>query len=79
MHARTLARSTPIYTYIDSTNGYYVNSVAHKYRSRVSMSIKLSKNTELEAKFVNEATAAGLIGLKGHESVGGILIILGNG
>ena len=27
---------------------------------------------ELEAKFVGEATAAGLIGLKGHRSVGGI-------
>ena len=29
-------------------------------------------NEELEAKFVKEAKAAGMIGLKGHRSVGGI-------
>ena len=29
-------------------------------------------NDELDAKFVKEATAAGLVNLKGHRSVGGM-------
>ena len=29
-------------------------------------------NEELDAKFVKEATAAGLVNLKGHRSVGGM-------
>ena len=33
---------------------------------------------ELEAKFVSEATKAGLVGLKGHRSVGGIRASLYN-
>ena len=31
-----------------------------------------SPNEELDAKFVKEATAAGLVNLKGHRSVGGM-------
>ena len=34
---------------------------------------------ELEAKFVKEATAQGMIGLKGHRSVGGLRASVYNG
>ena len=37
------------------------------------MNVTFNLSTEdLEKKFVTEATAAGLVGLKGHRSVGGI-------
>jgi len=41
----------------------------------VSYNIKNSdgeNNSELEAKFAKEATEAGMIGLKGHRSIGGL-------
>ena len=40
-------------------------------RSRMNVVFRLP-NEDLEAKFVKEAKAAGMIGLKGHRSVGGI-------
>jgi phosphoserine aminotransferase len=55
MHARSLARSTPIYNYIDASHGYYVNRVAPKYRSRINITFRICDNAELEAKFVSEA------------------------
>ena len=36
-------------------------------------------NEELEAKFVKEATARGMVGLKGHRSVGGLRASVYNG
>lgn len=58
-----------LYNFIDSSDMY--NGTANvKDRSIMNITFRL-KNTELEEKFIKEATAAGLIGLKGHKSVGG--------
>lgn len=60
-----------IYDMIDESNGYY-KGYAEK-DSRSLMNITFNLNTpELEVKFVEEATAKGFIGIKGHRSVGGI-------
>ena len=64
MHARTLARSTPIYDYIDSSEGFYVNKVDVKYRSRTNIAFRIRNNPTLESKFVKEGAEAGFLGLK---------------
>ena len=65
-----------LYHYIDANN-FYKNTVAPEYRSNMNVSFYLP-NKELEAKFVTEAAPAGLLGLKGHSSVGGIRASLYN-
>jgi phosphoserine aminotransferase len=60
-----------LYDAIDSSGGYYNNPVDKDARSRMNVVFRL-KSEELEEKFVKEAKAAGIIGVKGHRSVGGI-------
>jgi len=68
------ARSKLIYDAIDNSNGFYVNKVNVKDRSRISVVFRIAgdRGEELEKKFIAEATAAKMIQLKGHRSVGGI-------
>lgn len=61
-----------LYDYIDGNSDYYKATVSDKVdRSIMNVTFNLP-NEELEKKFVVEATAKGLDGLKGHRSVGGI-------
>jgi len=60
-----------LYDYIDSSNGYYTNPVDPRYRSRMNIPFNIKKSAELEAKFLKEAEANGLIELKGHRQLGG--------
>jgi phosphoserine aminotransferase len=60
-----------LYEAIDSSGGYYDNPVEKASRSKMNVVFRL-KSEELEEKFVKEAKAAGIIGVKGHRSVGGI-------
>ncbi len=60
-----------LYEAIDSSGGYYNNPVEKADRSRMNVVFRL-KAEELEEKFVKEAKAAAIIGVKGHRSVGGI-------
>ena len=60
-----------LYDAIDSSGGYYSNPVEKDSRSKMNVVFRL-KSEELEDKFVKEAKAAGIIGVKGHRSVGGI-------
>lgn len=71
MQEKAAERSTLLYNYIDNSDGYYVNSVEAKYRSRINIPFRICANEQMEAKFLGEATAASLIDLKGHRSVGG--------
>jgi phosphoserine aminotransferase len=59
-----------LYTEIDRT-GFYRGTVEKDSRSLMNVTFRLASE-ELEKKFVAEATAAGLDGLKGHRSVGGM-------
>jgi len=65
------AKAALLYKAIDDSEGYYSNPVQVDSRSRMNIVFRLP-NEDLEAKFVKEAKAAGMIGLKGHRSVGGI-------
>ncbi|HYE74963.1 MAG TPA: phosphoserine transaminase, partial [Blastocatellia bacterium] len=60
-----------LYDAIDKSGGYYRGHSVPESRSLMNVTFRLPSE-ELESKFTKEATAAGLDGLKGHRSVGGI-------
>ena len=64
------AKAGMLYDAIDATE-YYRGTAAPDSRSLMNVTFRLP-NEDLEKKFVAEATAAGLDGLKGHRSVGGL-------
>lgn len=60
-----------IYDAIDNSNGFYKGHAEKDSRSKMNITFRLPSE-ELEKKFVKEATEQGLVGLKGHRSVGGL-------
>lgn len=60
-----------IYDAIDSSNGFYRGHAEKDSRSKMNITFRLPSE-ELEKKFVKEANEQGLVGLKGHRSVGGL-------
>ena len=63
-------KADTLYAEIDRT-GFYRGHAAKDSRSRMNVTFRLPSE-DLEKKFAREATAAGLDGLKGHRSVGGM-------
>ena len=63
------AKSHKLYHRIDQ-NDFYVGTAEAPSRSEMNVCFRL-KEEELEAAFLEEATAEGLLALKGHRSVGG--------
>jgi phosphoserine aminotransferase len=63
-------KAATLYTEVDRT-GFYRGTAQRESRSRMNVTFRLGSE-DLEKKFAKEATAAGLDGLKGHRSVGGI-------
>lgn len=76
MAALNQRKSSLLYDFIDHSD-FYHNSVALSSRSRMNVPFTLA-DSKLDAVFVNEATAAGLLNLKGHRSVGGMRASLYN-
>ncbi|MHB1127361.1 MAG: 3-phosphoserine/phosphohydroxythreonine transaminase [Bacillota bacterium] len=60
-----------IYTAIDQSKGFYRGHAQLGSRSLMNVTFRLPSE-ELEKAFVNQAEKRGLLGLKGHRSVGGI-------
>jgi phosphoserine aminotransferase len=73
LNARKAAK---LYAEIDRS-GFYKGHAQKDSRSRMNVTFRLPSE-ELEKKFAKEATAAGLDGLKGHRSVGGMRASLYN-
>jgi phosphoserine aminotransferase len=63
-------KSDKLYAEIDRT-AFYTGHAQKDSRSRMNITFRLPSE-ELEKRFAKEATAAGLDGLKGHRSVGGM-------
>ncbi len=63
-------KAAKLYAEIDRT-GFYRGTAHKDCRSLMNVTFRLATE-ELEKKFVTESTAAGLDGLKGHRSVGGM-------
>ena len=59
-----------LYDFIDNSS-FYTNRVEKKYRSIMNVPF-VTPSPELDAQFVKEATANGLVSLKGHRLVGGM-------
>jgi len=66
-----------VYKAIDNSGGFYNGPVQPAARSVMNVPFRLPSE-ELEEAFVKESQKAGLIGLKGHRSVGGIRASLYN-
>ena len=60
-----------LYACIDNSAGFYANPVDPECRSRMNVPFTLA-NPGLDAAFLAESKAAGLVSLKGHKSVGGM-------
>src|SRR5262245_34677953 len=67
---RNNRKAEKLYAEIDRT-GFYRGHAKKDSRSRMNVTFRLPSE-DLEKKFAKESTAAGLDGLKGHRSVGGL-------
>lgn len=65
------AKAELLYGCIDASAGFYRNPVQPQWRSWMNAPFTLA-NPELDAAFLAESKAAGLLALKGHKSVGGM-------
>jgi phosphoserine aminotransferase len=70
MEQRNTRKADKLYGEIDRT-GFYRGHAQKGSRSRMNITFRLPSE-ELEKQFTKEATSAGLDGLKGHRSVGGL-------
>ncbi|XP_018357079.1 PREDICTED: probable phosphoserine aminotransferase isoform X3 [Trachymyrmex septentrionalis] len=72
-------KSNKIYNVIDGSKGFYVCPVKSDVRSKMNIPFRIKNgDEELEKKFLLDATARGMLQLKGHRSVGGIRASLYN-
>jgi phosphoserine aminotransferase len=74
---RNERKAALLYRAIDESEGFYRGHAQPESRSRMNVTFRLPSE-ELEKALVDEATAAGLDGLKGHRSVGGLRASLYN-
>lgn len=72
------AKAKFIYDVIDNHPDFFKGHAAKEDRSLMNITFRLP-DEDLEAKFVKEALAAGMSGLKGHRSVGGLRASIYNG
>jgi len=70
MYKHNLAKANLLYDYLDQSK-LFKGTVEKKDRSLMNVTF-VSPNEEIDARFIKEATAAGLANLKGHRSVGGM-------
>lgn len=68
---RNARKAAMLYDAIDGSQGFYRNEVEPGFRSRMNVPFFLH-DPALDAAFLEEARAAGLIGLKGHRALGGM-------
>lgn len=68
---RNEAKAVALYGAIDRSSGFYQGHARPGSRSHMNVTFRLASE-ELTKAFLAEATAAGMEGLKGHRSVGGL-------
>ena len=71
MAARNERKAGLLYDAIDHSGGYYRGHAANDSRSLMNVTFRLPDEAR-EKAFLAEATAAGMVGLAGHRSVGGL-------
>jgi phosphoserine aminotransferase len=79
MEKRNEEKAGALYDAIDKSGGFYRASVEKADRSHMNVVIRIKEgDEELEKRFAKESEAAGLSGLKGHRSAGGLRASLYN-
>lgn len=79
MEKRNAAKAKLLYDAIDGSGGYYACPVEKDSRSLMNVVFRVAGGNEaIEKEFAKEAGAAGLVGTKGHRSVGGMRVSLYN-
>jgi phosphoserine aminotransferase len=73
MEARNRRKAAVLYGAIDGHPGFYQCPVERESRSVMNVVFRLPSEAD-EERFVKEAKARGMVGLKGHRSVGGIRV-----
>jgi phosphoserine aminotransferase len=63
-------KASKLYQYIDESD-FYSNSIKVSERSWMNVTFNL-KNSDLDAEFLEQSKAAGLLSLKGHKAFGGM-------
>ncbi len=76
VEARNVAQASAVYRVLDSSD-FWRGFVQPASRSRMNITFS-TPSQELDAAFVAEAAGEGMIGLKGHSSVGGLRASLYN-
>ena len=71
MERRNIEKAKILYDAIDASDGYFEGHARREVRSLMNVTFRLP-TPGLEDRFCNEATDAGLNGLRGHRSLGGI-------
>ncbi len=77
MKSRNDRKAELLYSAIDGSGGFFANPVAPSARSRMNVPFVLH-DSALDAPFLVEAEASGLLALKGHRAVGGMRASLYN-
>ncbi|RQD72944.1 MAG: 3-phosphoserine/phosphohydroxythreonine transaminase [Candidatus Syntrophonatronum acetioxidans] len=71
MKEKNEKKSSLLYEAIDQSDGFYKGHAVKESRSIMNVTFRLA-NEDMEKQFISKATSQGLVGLKGHRSVGGI-------
>ncbi|MCB0217110.1 MAG: 3-phosphoserine/phosphohydroxythreonine transaminase [Caldilineae bacterium] len=77
VEAENRAKQALLYATIDASEGFYRGTADPASRSWMNATLRLPDEA-LEQRFVAEAAAAGMVGLKGHRSAGGIRVSMYN-
>ncbi|KZC32426.1 3-phosphoserine/phosphohydroxythreonine transaminase [Rhodanobacter denitrificans] len=77
MAERNRLKAELLYQAIDGSGGYYRNPIEPSARSRMNVRFTLHDGA-LDAAFLQESEAAGLLALKGHKALGGMRASLYN-
>ncbi len=75
---RNREKAEILYRAIERSDGFYVGHAAAESRSCMNVTFRIAGD-DLESRFLEEAERRGLVGLKGHRSVGGIRASIYNG
>jgi phosphoserine aminotransferase len=77
MAERNRRKAATVYAAIDASGGFYRGHADPAARSQMNVTFRLPDEA-LEKQFVAESKAAGMVGLNGHRSVGGVRASLYN-
>lgn len=77
MESSAAEKSQMLYQQIDNSDGFYHCPISRPHRSRMNVVFRL-RDESLETQFIEEAADEGMVGLKGHRSVGGVRASLYN-